>query len=128
VIKIKSNILPSFIRGKNVVFFYGNIQKNTYSTIHHIFTWDDVLLLHHPLPLSAEEILSFPFVATPKTKALHHPLPSSHALLGYFNNPYIVLFLQYLYNDLERKALHHPPLISLALPPYFSNPDIVLFL
>jgi hypothetical protein len=51
-----------------MAFFYGNFRK--------------IDLLHHPLPLSAGEILPFPFVATPKTKAIHHPLPISPALCG----------------------------------------------
>jgi hypothetical protein len=56
------------------------------------------------LPLSVGEILPFHFVATPKTKALHHQPPISPVLLGYFNNLDIVLFLQYFIQQSRNKS------------------------
>jgi hypothetical protein len=105
VIQKKYNIRPLFYSGK-IMLCSSTVtsKKCTYSIIRRIFAWDDLLLLHHPLPLLAGEILPLPFLATPKTKALRHPSPISPALPRYLINPNIVLYLQYFNQRFRNKS------------------------
>jgi hypothetical protein len=97
-----------------MAFFYGNFRK--------------IDLLHHPLPLSAGEILPFPFIATPKIKVFHRlPLITS-ALPRYFSNLDIVLFLQYFNQRSRNKSIPPSVVYFIGTSAVLQQPRYLLFL